>query len=362
MKNTLDIFNLNLKAFGLDISDQSLKLVQLEKKRKQIKMRCFNEIGLKEDVIKKGVVLKPDILSESIKSLVKKTKGLNTKYVSLSLPEEKAFLQVISMPKMKEEEFKNAVKYEAENYIPLSIDKMYLDCESISFSETIKDTQEVLLAAFQKETVDSYLGVLDEAGLVPLVLETESQAITRSLINDSNGKTPRMIIDIGANRTIFIIVTGATPRFSAYVPLSSNVFTEAIAKTLKIDFKKAEELKIKCGLRRQAEQEKEVFDALIPGLVDLTEQIKRHFDYYHDYAQEKGYGEKNTDIKDMLICGGGSNLVNLDKFLSEQLKVPVKVGNPLINISGVKQFTVEKDKLSFAVAIGLALRGLGEHD
>ncbi len=357
MKNTLNIFNLNLKAFGLDISDQALKLVELEKKNKQIRIRCLNEVSLKEGVIKKGIVLKPDVLSDSIKSLVKKTKGLNTKYVVLSLPEEKAFLQVITMPKMKEEELKNAVRYEAENYIPLSIEKMYLDCEPIS-SESRKDTQEVLLAALQMETVDSYLGVLDLAGLTPLVLETESQAIVRSLINNGKDKNPRMIMDIGATRTIFIISAGSTPRFSASIPLSGDVLTEAISKTLKIDFKKADELKKNCGLRRKTDKEKEVFDALIPAMVDLTEQMKRHIEYYHDYAQEKGFTEKN--IKEILVCGGGGNLISLDEFLSEQLGLPVRTGNPFINISNHKQFT--EDRLSFAVAIGLALRGLEEHD
>ncbi|MFA5349556.1 MAG: type IV pilus assembly protein PilM [Candidatus Paceibacterota bacterium] len=358
MKNTLDIFNLNLKAFGLDISDQALKLVELEKKKKnQIKIRCLNETSLKDDVIKRGVVLKPDVLASSIKELIKKTKGLNTKYVVLSLPEEKAFLQVITMPRMKEEELKNAVKYEAENYIPFSIEKMYLDCESIS-SELKKDTQEVLLAALQKETVDSYLGVLDLAGLIPLVLETESQAITRSLISNRKDRSPRMIMDIGASRTIFIISAGATPRFSASIPLSGNVLTEAVSKTLKIDFKKADELKRNCGLKRKTDKEKEVFDALIPAMVDLTEQMKKHIEYYHDYAQEKGFAEK--DIKEVLVCGGGGNLIDLDKFLSEQLNLPVKIGNPFVNIPNHKQFT--ENELSFTVAIGLALRGLEEHD
>lgn len=362
MKNTLDIFNLNLKAFGLDISDQSLKLVQLEKKRRNIKIRCFNEVNLKNDIIKKGVILKPDVLSEDIKSLVRKTKSLSTKYIALSLPEERAFLQIISMPKMKEEELKNAVKYEAENYIPFSIEKMYLDCEPVSCFEPKKDTQEVLLAALERETADSYLNVLDQAGLSPLVLETESQAIARAVVKDCKSRTPKMIMDIGANRTIFIIVLGNTPRFSASIPLSANVFTEAVSKTLKIDIKKAEELKRTCGLKRQTEQEKEIFDALTPAMADLTEQIKRHLDYYHDYAVEKGFADKAGNISEMLICGGGSNLIDLDKFLSEQLGITVKVANPLINISDSKQLSAQKDILSFTVAIGLALRGLEEHD
>ncbi len=362
MKKLLDIFNLKLEAFGLDISDQALKLVRLERRGKKIKMKCFNEMGLPDDVIKNGVVLKPEILAENIKKLIKKTKGLNTKYVALSLPEEKAFLQVITMPRMKEQDLKNAVRYEAENYIPYSTDTIYLDCEPIVCKENKKDSQEVLLAALQRETVDSYLGVLDKVRLSPLVLETESQALARALIKDCGTEVPRLIMDIGAIRTTFIIVTGNIPRFSASIPISANLFTEAIHKTLKIDLKTAEELKRNCGLKRQTEKEKEVFDALIPILADLTEQIKRHLEYYHDYAIERGFANQNTIIKDMIICGGGSNLIGLDKFLSEQLNITVKIGDPLINIAESKKSITAIDLLSFTVAIGLALRGINEYD
>jgi type IV pilus assembly protein PilM len=362
MKKILDIFNLNLEAFGLDISDQALKLVRLEKQGKKIRTKCFNEMNLPGDVIKNGVVLKPEILAENIKKLIKKTKGLNTKYVVLSLPEEKAFLQVISMPKMKEDELKNAVKYEAENYIPYSTDTIYLDCEPIACKENKKDSQEVLLAALQKETVDSYLNVLDQVGLSPLVLETESQSLARALIKDCGTEVPRLIMDIGAIKTTFIIVTGNVPRFSASIQISGDLFTEAVRKTLKIDAKTAEELKKGFGLKRQTEKEKEVFDSLVPILADLTEQIKRHLEYYHDYAIEKGFANQNTTIKDMIICGGGSNLIGLDKFLSEQLHIEVKIGNPLVNIAEAKKSMLGIDLLSFTVAIGLALRGLNEYD
>jgi type IV pilus assembly protein PilM len=362
MKKILDIFNLKLEAFGLDISDQALKLVRLEKQGKKIKMKCFNELSLPDDVIQNGVVLKPEILTENIKKLIKKTKGLNLKYVALSLPEEKVFLQVISMPKMKEEELKNAVKYEAENYVPFSIDTIYFDCEPIVSKESKKDSQEVLLAALQKETVDSYLSVLDKSGLSPLILETESQSLARALIKDRGTEIPRLIMDIGAIRTTFIIVTGNAPRFSASIPISANLFTEAISRTLKVDLKIAEELKRSCGLKRQTEKEKEVFDSLVPILADLTDQIKKHLEYYHDYAIEKGFADQNTIIKDMIICGGGSNLIGLDKFLSEQLHIDVQIGDPLVNIAESKKSIIDIDLLSFAVAIGLALRGLNKYD
>jgi Tfp pilus assembly PilM family ATPase len=64
----------------------------------------------------------------------------------------------------------------------------------------------------------------------------------------------------------------------------------------------------------------------------------------------------------MIICGGGSNLIGLDKFLSEQLHIGVTIGNPLVNVAESKRTITDIDLLSFTVAIGLALRGLNEYD
>ena len=354
-----DIFNLKIKAFGLDISDLALKLVQLDKKGKSLNIRCFNEIALPEGIIKRGVILQPEELVKKLKELVKKTRGLNAKYVVLSLPEERSFLQVISMPKMTEEETKNAVRYEAENYIPFSIDKIYLDSQTISYQEK---TQEVLLAALPIATVDPYLEVLNQAGLEPLVLETESQAIARSLMKGCKCVSPCLIMDIGAIRTTLIIISGNAPRFSASIPLSANLFTGAIAKTLKIDMKKAEQLKRTCGLKNQNQKEKEVFDALIPILTDLMEQTKKHIEYYHDYAVSKNFSEKDITIKRIIVCGGGGNLLLIDKFLQKDFGLPVEIGNPLINIDFHKDLIPKDQLLRFAVAMGLAIRGLKEND
>jgi len=369
MRNFFGILNLNIEAFGLDISDLALKLVQLRRGGKQIKIQCFKEVALPEGIIKRGTILQPEELTKHIKKIIKQTKGLKTKYVVLSLPEERAFLQVISMPKMSLSETKNAIKYEAENYIPFSADKLYLDCEPVACrdKDSPKDNnpnQEMLLAALPITAVDPYLEALDKAELTPLALETESQSIARALLKDCRCSNPCLIMDIGAVRTTFIIMANNAPRFSASIPLSANMFTESIRKTLKIDIKTAEELKRKCGLKNTTDQEKEVFDALIPILTDLMEQTKKHVEYYHDYATEKKFNIKDFVIKRMIVCGGGGNLIGLDKFLQQEMNMPVEIGNPLVNIyDDPKKSPIPKDQLlNFAVAIGLALRGLKEND
>jgi type IV pilus assembly protein PilM len=355
-----DFLNLNPEAFGLDISDLSLKLVKLKRRKKKYQIECYGEISLPKGIIKRGEIKKPDDLAEAIKQLIKETKSLKTRYVIASLPEEKSFVQVITMPEMTKEEIKKAVQYEAENYIPFPIDKVYLDSQVVPSVKRERKNLEVLLVALPKTTVDPYLYALKKANLKPIALEVESQSIARALIKNQTSLLPYLLMDIGATRTTFILFGGKSIRFTASIPISSTLFTKAIAKTLRIDFKKAEELKIKYGLKRKRGKGEEVFDALIPILTDLKEQIKRYIEYYHSHVSHEYLPSDGSTVKKVILCGRGANLIGLERFLTEELGVPTKLGNPLVNLSlELKESSIPKgDLLGFTVAIGLALRGI----
>ena len=357
----LNFLKLNPEGFGLDISDRSLKLIKLKKIKKKYKIEVFGEISISKGILKRGEIKKVDALSEEIKKLIKKVKKLKTRYVVVSLPEEKSFVWVITLPKMSEEEAKKAIVFEAENYIPFPIGEVYLGSQIVpSLRKNQKEKMEVLLIALPKSTVDPYLFSLKKAGLKPLAFEVESQSIARALVKNETSLFPYLLIDIGATRTTFVLFGGKSIRFTASIPISSTLFTKAIAKTLKIDFKEAEKLKIKYGLSKKAKKGKEVFGALIPILTDLKEQIKRYIDFYHSHISHGFLPEDGSTVKKIILCGRGSNLLGLKNFLAQELNLPTEIGNPLVNLSlTVKECPIsKKDLLGYTVAIGLAKRAI----
>jgi type IV pilus assembly protein PilM len=356
---------LKIEAFGLDISDLSLKFLMLRKRGKKFSVVSFGESQIEPGIIEGGEVKDEEKLAKIVKEATRKVK---TKYVVACLPEEKAFLQVIKMPIMSEEDLKSAIVFEAENYIPLPVSEVYLDCEIIPPVYNHLDHLDVLLAAIPKRTTDPYLRVLKKAGLKPIAFEIESLAIARALIKDQTTTYPVLIIDLGATRSSFIIFAGKSVRFTTSIPVSGIHFTELIAKNLKISFEKAEKLKIihglkeglkiKLGEKTTLEKVKgKIFEALIPALVDLVQQIKKYIDYYQAHAYLSGLPPNGKRIHKVILCGGGANLKGLKEFLELELKIPVEIGNPWINTGEVKNFPKEKS-LSFATAIGLALRGI----
>ena len=374
----LEFLTLKPEAFGLDISDLSLKIVKLKKRGNFFTLSSYGKEEIEPGIIKRGEIKDEKKLAEIIRESIKKVRGekLKTNYVVASLPEEKAFLQVIQMPRLPEEDLKSAVIYEAENYIPTPLEEVYLDYQIIPPVYDHLDHLDILIAALPKKTIDPYLSSLKLAGLEPKVLEIESLAIAQALIKDGITTQPILLIDLGATRTSFIIFSGHSLRFTSSIPVSSSNFTEIISKNLGVSLAEAERLKIKHGLEEKVKikigEEKtelkrergRIFEALIPTLVDLVQQIKRYLDYYQAHAEHEHLPPDGKGVSKILLCGGGANLKGLCQLLSLELKIPVEIGNPWVNIlikekKEVAELSFE-ESLKYTTALGLALRGIKE--
>lgn len=359
----LEFLTLKPQTFGLDISDLSLKIIKLKKKGKFFDLASFGETPIKPGIIKKGEIKKEEDLAKTIKDALNKVKGekIRTKYVVASLPEERAFLQVIQMPRMPKEDLKSAVVYEAENYIPLPVEEVYLDSQIIPPVINRLDHFDVLIAALPKKTIDPYIVCLKKADLKPLSLEIESLAIARALIKEERTTFPILLIDLGATRTGLTVFSGHSLRFTFSIPVSSQGFTEIISKALKVSPAEAEKLKTKHGLEKKREGEG-VFEALIPALTDLVQQIKKYLDFYQTHTSHEHLPPNGKGVEKILLCGGGANLKGLPKLLSLQLKIPVELGSPWINILPESQKEVPtlplEKALSYTTALGLALKGI----
>lgn len=352
--------NLEPEIFGIDINDSSIKIVKLRKKRRGFVLVSFNDVKIKQGVIKEGIIQDKETLANIIKMACSTVKGkkLGTKYAVVSLPEEKSFSQLIQMPKMTEEELRLALPIEAENYIPLAIDKSYLDFQVVSPHKNNSKQLDVLINVMPKSIIDSYVLCCKKAGLIPCILEVESQSIARALLKNKDNTSSVIIIDLGHDSTSFIIFSGGSIRFTCSIPISSQQLTQAISDNLGVDLHKAEILKAKYGLDKEGKDPYGIDKIMEPILHDLVTQVKKYIDFYHGHAShENSLSKSNGKIEKIILSGGGANLKNISDFLSEELKISVEIGNPFINIITPKNNFPHGNILSLTTALGLALRG-----
>ena len=367
----LNIFSTKIDAFALNFSDTSLKVVQLGNKKGRSSRFIYGQADIPEGVVEQGEIKKENELAALIKKTISGVNGgkIKSKYVAVSLPEEKSFVDVLRLPNLKKGEVGNAVLFEAANYIPIPLDEVYFDFEVVKRSALNKvsgavvdkavpqggslgESMEVLIAATPKKIVDSYASMLKIAGLKPFFMEVESLSLSRALIKQGVNHRPLLIIDFGQFRTVFVIFAGQSLRFSSTIPVASKELDNLLMKQLNINLAEAEKIKQTEGLWGDSK----ILDIIVPVLTDLTEQIKKHLDYYHSHSP---LNHVPHFVEKIVLCGGGANLKGLASFLTDALKIRIELGNPWVNVfsSSHKEILPVslEESVSYATAIGLAL-------
>lgn len=343
-------------VLGLDLSNRSFKIVQFKERTGKLSLVSLVKQDIPAGLVENSEIKKEKELIILVKRALVKMKGesLQTRQVVCNLPEEKVFIRVVQLPLMKKEEINHAVRWEAEAHIPLGLDEVYLDWQVIEPNTAHSDHLDILVAAAPRTLIESYFNFLKKCGLQPIALEPESIAVVRSLIGDNQVK-PVIIVDIGTTGTNFVIFAASAIRFTSHVNISGQLFNQAIAKSLGVTEKEANQLKIKIGLDKTKKRGK-VYQALEPIAVNLTKQIADYINFYHNNATH--IHDSEGSIAQVILCGGDSLLNNLLELLSQQLELPVQLGNPLSNFTLVdKKISLsKKEALSYTTAIGLALR------
>jgi len=94
--------------------------------------------------------------------------------------------------------------------------------------------------------------------------------------------------------------------------------------------------------------------------------LSRHMSYWDSQLNERGKSALPAEVKGkkiakILLCGGDSNLFGFSEYLSYELKTPVELSNPWINITSFSEHIPEielRESLIYTTALGLALRSV----
>ena len=375
---------------GLDISDLSIKLVQLNKIRGKIKIQALGKLTLPPGIITNGAIKDRAELIKAIKKITSSPGygKVSSEEAVVCLPESKTFIKRIEIAKSPNS-LADIIGAEIEKHVPMSISEI---CYDWQITHELADKYQVLIGAAPKDIVNQYAQLLDDAKLSVAAMEIEPTAICRCLLKEEAPETkpaaaplePRGaaplnygIIDIGANHTCMIVYSGNTIVFSVSMPISGEEITAKISQTLNLTPEQAEKAKIICGLDQTKANGviKKILEETIKNLID---KIKEALAFYENYCGGK--------LNKILLCGGGGNITGLKKIIARELAIEVETADALTNLDENEEkfseiFTEkhsfdakllknssgrQENNLSiqqnsgstFTTAIGLALRGI----
>lgn len=349
---------LEASLVGLDISDRSMKYLRFHEARGMLYPDAFGRKEIPEGIIKGGVIIKEDELVLVLKEwTMHEGRTLVGSGFVVSLPEEKSFVRVIRIPNMKREEVGNAIRWELESNVPFKVDEISYSYEVAGKAMRDADHLDVVVTAFPKAIVEAYVRVCTGAGLQPVALELESQAIIRSLVIQDDDATIRVVLDIGSTRTSITLALGRFIVFTVTIPWGGALLEEQIVKGLKVAPDEAVRIKKMYGLERRAYDGK-LFDALAPGIAALADEVRRAIEYSENYTHRVGIS--SVPIVSILLAGSDASLFGLDTYLAVALHIPVLRHDPFAPLGsrllGIVPPIVRTEALGFATAVGLALR------
>lgn len=322
----MPLFSNNFESFGLDIGDRSLKTAFIRKVGGRPKLLSYNSAALPAGILESGQIKNQKELATVIKKLVQTARGkkISTPYVNVCLPETKTFIKLITVKKVPPEEIKSALTAELPNHIPLPVADLALDRQII---EETGEGLRVLVGAVPKEIADDYVKLILAAGLKPMSLAIEAEAILRALLPLHHAPDKALcVVDLGAIRSGFILYDRGSIQFTVSLPIAGERMTETVAGKLKLTGAEAERAKKLCGLDRTRCQGA-ISDILLPVVLELSQAIKKNIAFYSEHFS------KTAAVSDIILCGGGANTRELKTTLCAQIpNVAVHYGNPFLNI------------------------------
>lgn len=334
---------------GLDIGTSSVKLVQLaEVAGSRFRVAALGEAQLPPFESQGQWDL---ARTKAIKDLVKVAKATGSQ-VALSLPESQVYTRVVEMPFIAEPELTQAIRWQAEQYIPVPLSDVTLRHQVVSLPEqgVSGSKMRVLLIAAPNQVVTNYLGLITAAGLETVLVETEILAVARSLLAAEQDAPTTILLHLGSEATTVAVLAEGTLILTQAVATGGLAITRAVASSLSLELPQAEEYKKTYGLDEKKLDGK-VAAAVKPMVEVIIDEVKRVI----LAAQSHG---TNTVVKRVILSGGTALVPGMVLHLTESLGLEVQLGNPF---AGIELTTEQTTSLAgrqviFSVAAGLALK------
>jgi type IV pilus assembly protein PilM len=332
---------LAMPTVGLDISDECVRVIKLRKRSYYYELDFFASQHIPQGILGEGYINDKASLTKILTEL-KREHGFH--FIVASLPEDKSYLFKTKSPVMSERDVRNALQFKIEENVPVSLKDAVFDFTVLPFAPGSKEL-DLTVTVLHRKVVESYLEVFHGAGLVPLRLMTESQAMVQALIPEGDLDTHILVI-VRETKTVLLIVAGGAIHFTSTVQVGGNDISESLKKELHMSDEDIKHLK----QGKDIKNKKEMFESVVNAASVLRDEIQKLFSYW----ENRGGG---TPVHHLLL-GGSDSLVGLDAYLARSFTVPVSIANVWKHITPLGEYVPQltrQESLDYIPALGLAL-------
>ncbi len=326
-------------SLGLDVGSSFIKSVKLRSDKDSAQLLDF--VCLETDNTRQL-----EIISEILKAQ-------NVKRVNISVCGPSVITRYVPFPRMSQDELKQALKFEAQKHIPFSLADINLDCQILK-NDLADNKMLVMLAAVKKDFLSQRLKIFQELGVAVNLVDIDTVSLSNAFIfnygqEDLIKQKTVALLNIGAAQTNLNIIENGIHSLSRDINIAGNGFTQKLSDSFAIDYKSAENLKIK----PEKEKAEKIAQCVESVLTYLAGEVRVSFDYYESQSA--------ASISKVFLSGGGSLFTGLKDMLANILDIPVEYWDPFKRVDLAQDLSVKlkgENQLysQMAVAVGLALR------
>jgi type IV pilus assembly protein PilM len=344
-------FGKSKSSVGLDIGANSIKLVKLDHDKNGYAVSAIGIRELPPEAIVSDEIRDREAVIFNVQSLIDQTDP-KIRDVVVSVSGHSVITDKFTIDKKTGPEAEQAILFETEQRAPFDVDDVSLDYHVVKTDDDI-NKMDILLVAARRESLRTYLELIEDCGLRPVVVDDDALAILNAYEGNYEIDPSKVtaLVNIGHDVTnVTYLYDGL---FSATRDVSAG--TREIFDSVQKEFRLNPELAAKAMKGEMSDSiDQDMFKATVISATDeLISGIELAFSYFKSQTKLDG-------IDWIVLSGGGALVPFLPEFIQSKLNVPLELANPLRNIDYDPELFqyLQPEKIAplLTVAIGLAMR------
>ena len=333
--------------FALDINERFTRLVNLNYKKGAIELLSLGYDETEPSYFSNPTDKTATAQSKIISNLYSQLK-ISPQKVNVVIPDSLTYSQLMVMPELKEEELVNSIRLQADEFVPLPIEDVYIDLEIISKLPNNKLL--ILFIAAPKKIVDHVSNTLTQANLEYSTLENELSSVGRFISEVYPFiKEPSLVINFGYGGSSIYFMNPPFPYFqiTRSTRIGFDILLRDLAVNLNLKDRQAFEAMQNIGLRSGGSIN--IYPIIYPIISELLTEIEKTL----LLAKER----YNTVIKNIYVFNYDSYVVGLPEAIQNKINIPTQsfpIGQILSANAITQSFSANLS--SFVSVIGAHIR------
>lgn len=334
--------------FALDIGTNAVRVVQLSGGGSSWALEKHAYVPVDSRLTSSDSAESRRRLGEVIMTAIGQS-GVKTRDVVIGLPSNKTFTTVVDVPMSSEKELRATMRYQADQYIPMSVDEAKVDWALLGPSLRVSGQQEVLLTSVSNSYSEDRLEFIEGLGLNVVAAEPDPIAMIRALIPIGN-QSAVLLLDMGEHSTDIALVNGEAPRLIRTIPVGLASFVKAAVQNLNVQEDQARQFILKFGLAPDR-LDGQVLHALQSTLDNFSSEVIKSIKFFQTRYE-------SVSVSGNMLSGFAAVVPKLDEYLASKTGIPAKTADPWqgIQVSDEARTQLAPVAHEFATAVGLAKR------